>query len=72
MSAKPVFRGQEYEDDLVTLQDLLLAVGRVIEPVRGACKKREFQRLAGAVRPTTKKDVLTVAQHFVTLEPPLK
>ena len=72
MSAKPVFDWQEYEDDLVTLQDLLLAVGQVIAPVCGPCKKREFQRLASAVRPTTKKDVLKVAEHFVTLEPPLK
>jgi hypothetical protein len=71
VSAKPVFQWEQYEDDLVTLQELLAAIGAVIAPVCGACKKREFQRLAGAACPKTKKDILKVAQHFVTLQPPL-
>lgn len=71
MAAKPVFEWESYEDDLITLHELVAAIGAVIAPVCGACKKREFQRLAGAVCPKNKKDVLKVAQHFVTLQPPL-
>lgn len=71
MSEKPVFYWEPYDDDLITLQELLVAIGAVIAPVCGACKKRDFLRLAGAACPKTKKDVLKVAQHFVTLQPPL-